>query len=122
MPLDRLLVETDSPYLAPVPYRGKTNRPGWVKYVAEEVARQLHAGARRQAALRGKSELRCRAKRVGDVDWPQDTALVAIIREGRPIAPSPDDPLEAGDELLFVISSDLEDELETLLSPRTHGG
>ncbi|MGZ8212060.1 MAG: TatD family hydrolase, partial [Burkholderiales bacterium] len=31
--------ETDSPYLAPVPYRGKTNRPGWVRYVAEEVAR-----------------------------------------------------------------------------------
>lgn len=37
--LDRLLVETDSPYLAPVPYRGKTNQPGWVKHVAEEVAR-----------------------------------------------------------------------------------
>jgi TatD DNase family protein len=39
VPLDRLLVETDSPYLAPVPYRGKTNRPAWVRYVAEEVAR-----------------------------------------------------------------------------------
>ncbi|MBX9904843.1 MAG: TatD family hydrolase [Burkholderiales bacterium] len=39
VPLDRLLVETDSPYLAPVPYRGKTNQPGWVKHVAEEVAR-----------------------------------------------------------------------------------
>jgi TatD DNase family protein len=39
VPLDRLLVETDSPYLAPVPYRGKVNRPGWVRYVAEEVAR-----------------------------------------------------------------------------------
>lgn len=39
VPLDRLLVETDSPYLAPVPYRGKTNRPGWVRFVAEEVAR-----------------------------------------------------------------------------------
>ena len=39
VPLHRLLVETDSPYLAPVPYRGKTNRPAWVKYVAEEVAR-----------------------------------------------------------------------------------
>jgi TatD DNase family protein len=39
VPLERLLVETDSPYLAPVPYRGKTNRPAWVKYVAEEVAR-----------------------------------------------------------------------------------
>ncbi len=39
VPLDQLLVETDSPYLAPVPYRGKTNQPGWVKHVAEEVAR-----------------------------------------------------------------------------------
>jgi TatD DNase family protein len=39
VPLDRLLVETDSPYLAPVPYRGKTNRPALVRHVAEEVAR-----------------------------------------------------------------------------------
>jgi TatD DNase family protein len=39
VPLDRLLVETDSPYLAPVPYRGKTNQPGYVKHVAEEIAR-----------------------------------------------------------------------------------
>jgi TatD DNase family protein len=39
VPLDRLLVETDSPYLAPVPHRGKTNRPGLVRHVADEVAR-----------------------------------------------------------------------------------
>lgn len=39
VPLDRLLVETDAPYLAPVPYRGKTNQPGYVRYVAEEIAR-----------------------------------------------------------------------------------
>ena len=39
VPLDRLLIETDSPYLAPVPYRGKVNQPGYVKYVAEEIAR-----------------------------------------------------------------------------------
>lgn len=38
-PLDRLLVETDAPYLAPVPYRGKLNQPGYVRYVAEEIAR-----------------------------------------------------------------------------------
>ena len=38
VPLDRLLVETDSPYLAPVPYRGKLNQPGYVKHVAEEIA------------------------------------------------------------------------------------
>jgi TatD DNase family protein len=38
VPLDRILVETDSPYLAPVPYRGKTNQPAYVRYVAEEIA------------------------------------------------------------------------------------
>lgn len=43
-PLDRILVETDSPYLAPVPYRGKTNQPTYVRHVAEEIA-----------ALRGES-------------------------------------------------------------------
>jgi TatD DNase family protein len=38
VPLERLLVETDSPYLAPVPYRGKTNQPAYVRQVAERVA------------------------------------------------------------------------------------
>lgn len=39
LPLERMLVETDSPYLAPVPYRGKTNQPSLVLHVAEEIAR-----------------------------------------------------------------------------------
>ena len=39
IPLDKLLIETDAPYLAPVPYRGKLNQPAYVKYVAEEIAR-----------------------------------------------------------------------------------
>ena len=39
VPLDRMLVETDSPYLAPVPHRGQANRPGLVRHVAEEIAR-----------------------------------------------------------------------------------
>ena len=38
VPLDRLLIETDSPYLAPVPYRGKTNSPAYVPYVAQQIA------------------------------------------------------------------------------------
>ncbi len=39
VPVERLLVETDSPFLAPVPYRGKTNEPAYTKHTAEEVAR-----------------------------------------------------------------------------------
>lgn len=38
IPLDRLLIETDSPYLAPMPYRGKTNNPSYVPYVAQKLA------------------------------------------------------------------------------------
>lgn len=38
LPLDRLLIETDSPYLAPVPYRGKRNQPAWVRHVGECLA------------------------------------------------------------------------------------
>ena len=38
VPLDRLLVETDAPYLAPIPFRGKLNQPAYVKFVAEEIA------------------------------------------------------------------------------------
>lgn len=38
IPLDRMLVETDSPYLAPIPFRGKTNQPAYVRHVAEHIA------------------------------------------------------------------------------------
>jgi len=38
VPMDRLLIETDSPYLAPVPYRGKTNNPSYVPFVAAKIA------------------------------------------------------------------------------------
>jgi TatD DNase family protein len=39
VPLERMLIETDSPYLAPMPHRGKRNQPAWVRHVGEEVAR-----------------------------------------------------------------------------------
>jgi TatD DNase family protein len=46
VPLERILIETDSPYLAPVPYRGKLNQPAYVKHVAEEIAvlREISVG------------------------------------------------------------------------------
>ena len=39
VPLERMLIETDSPYLAPTPHRGKTNNPSYVPFVAQEVAK-----------------------------------------------------------------------------------
>ena len=39
VPLNKLVLETDSPYLTPVPYRGKENKPAYIRYVAEEIAK-----------------------------------------------------------------------------------
>jgi trk system potassium uptake protein TrkA len=54
-------------------------------------------------------------KLVGTVPWPTDSALVAILREGRVIVPSADISLEAGDELLLVATTEVEGELDHLL-------
>lgn len=64
-PLDRLLVETDSPYLAPAPYRGKPNEPAYVRYVAEEIARlrSLEIDAIHQATTDNFFSLFTHAKR-----------------------------------------------------------
>jgi trk system potassium uptake protein TrkA len=58
--------------------------------------------------------------RVGDIAWPGDTSLVTIIRANKVLVPTKDDPLEAGDELLFVAAQDREQQLEDLLSPHAH--
>lgn len=58
--------------------------------------------------------------RVSKVIWPGDTVLAAIIRGDRPIPPSPDDTLEAGDEVLLITSAQSPeelDELQELLAP-----
>ncbi len=51
IPLDRMLIETDSPYLAPVPYRGKTNQPAFVRYIAEEIAKLREMSLNEIAAI-----------------------------------------------------------------------
>jgi TatD DNase family protein len=51
LPLDRLLVETDSPYLAPVPYRGKRNEPAWVAHTASVLAQTHGMAPAEMAAL-----------------------------------------------------------------------
>ena len=56
-------------------------------------------------------------RKVADVAWPTDTALVTIIRTGSVLRPEGDTPLEAGDELLFVAAPDQEPALEDVLYP-----
>lgn len=55
VPMERMLIETDSPYLAPAPFRGKTNEPGLVKYVAEEIARLRGLTLEQFAAATGRN-------------------------------------------------------------------
>ena len=54
---------------------------------------------------------------VGQVEWPADATLVAILRDQAPMAPSSDDVIDHRDELFFVTTLAAEDELRTLLSP-----
>ena len=56
---------------------------------------------------------------VGTVPWPNDCALVAVLREGRVIVPTPDAALEGGDELLLVATTEVETELNALLGGHT---
>lgn len=52
-----------------------------------------------------------------DVPLPRETVLTAILRGERVITPSPDEPMEAGDELLFVTHADVEEQLKSVLAP-----
>jgi TatD DNase family protein len=55
VPEDRLLIETDSPYLAPVPYRGKTNNPSYVPFVAKQVAEVRGLSVERVAEITSRN-------------------------------------------------------------------
>lgn len=59
---------------------------------------------------------------VGDIDWPEDSTLVAILRDQAPITPSRDDVIDGGDELFFVTTIAAEDQLRELLSPGSGDG
>ncbi len=62
LPLDRLLVETDSPYLAPVPKRGKTNEPAFVRYTAAALAEQRGLAVEETIEITGDNFFRLFAK------------------------------------------------------------
>jgi len=57
---------------------------------------------------------------IAEVPWPDDTSLVAVLRDGHVRAPEPEATLEAHDELLLVSTSDAEPELARLLAPNDH--
>ena len=59
---------------------------------------------------------------VRDVPLPADAALVAILRGGRVIVPQSDDPLEPGDEMLFVAGEGVEGEIHSVLTSGDPGG
>lgn len=59
IPLDKMLIETDSPYLAPVPHRGKSNEPAFVKYVAEFIANLRGVELEDLAAITTENYKRC---------------------------------------------------------------
>jgi trk system potassium uptake protein TrkA len=61
-------------------------------------------------------------KPMGLVPWPENVALVTILRDGQVYVPDAEQPIEAGDELLFVASAEVEDELEKMLAPGSHSG
>jgi len=56
-------------------------------------------------------------KPLSEVPLPRETVLTAVLRGDRVITPTPDEPLEAGDELLFVTHADVEEQLQQVLSP-----
>ena len=58
----------------------------------------------------------------GLVPWPENCSLVTILRDGQVYRPDAEQPLEAGDELLLVVTASVEEDLQRLLAPREHGG
>ena len=62
IPRDRLLVETDAPYLAPVPFRGKRNEPAYVAHTAAVLAETIGMSADEVAALTTENFFRCFSK------------------------------------------------------------
>ena len=61
-------------------------------------------------------------KPVGLIPLPENCALVTILRDRNVYIPTPEEPVEAGDELLFVVPAETEDALERMLAPSSHGG
>ena len=77
----------------------------------------FHEGEASLVEMTLPDESPCVGARIGDLVWPGDVVLVAIIRDGHARPPDRDGSLEAGDELLFVTAQDYEQQLAEMLAP-----
>jgi trk system potassium uptake protein TrkA len=82
----------------------------------------LREGSANLVELTLPEDAACAGQPVRELDLPQDTTLVGIVRGRRIIAPSPEVPLEPGDELLFVTLPEAEDALRRAVLPVAEGG
>lgn len=78
----------------------------------------FHEGGSNLVEMTLPTDSPCIGVRVGDLTWPGDVVLVAVIRDGHAQPPDRDGTLEAGDELLFITAQDYEAELGEMLAPR----
>lgn len=78
----------------------------------------FHEGEANLVEMTLPTDSPCVGRRIGDLRWPGDVVLVALIRDGHARPPDRDGSLEAGDELLFVTAQDYEHALAEMLSPR----
>jgi len=79
----------------------------------------FHEGEANLVEMTLPADSPCVGSRIGDMNWPGDVVLVAIIRDGHAQPPELDGSLESADELLFVTAQDYEKELAHMLSPRS---
>lgn len=78
----------------------------------------LHSGQSTMVEFTIPADHWTQGRRIGSVSWPQDAAVVALVRDARPFAPSQDDVLEVGDEVFFLSTLSAEASLrELLVSP-----
>ncbi|TJY70776.1 TrkA family potassium uptake protein [Arthrobacter sp. CAU 1506] len=82
----------------------------------------LHTGISSMVEFTVPTDSALIGRRIGSIDWPQDVTVVAILRDDAPITPSPDDVVEASDELFFITTIAAEDDLRAVLTGRPAAG